>query len=57
MAQHFAECFVNLRRGALASQTLAKLSFDHAESRFDVASLVIVGQEFGAFEVIEVKHP
>jgi hypothetical protein len=39
-----------LCRGALTSQTFAKLSLDHAESSFNVAALVVVGQEFGALE-------
>lgn len=51
MAQHFAECFINLCRGALASQALAKFTFDHAENSFDVAPLVVVGQEFGALKL------
>ena len=36
VAKNFAEGFVDLRCLGFASQTVAKLGFDHAESRFDV---------------------
>ena len=40
MRQHLAESFVDLSRAALASQTVAELSFDHVKGRFDVAPFV-----------------
>lgn len=36
MRQDFAECFVDLRRARLASETVTKLGLDHVKGRFDV---------------------
>ena len=57
MAEHLAECFVNLCGGGLASQSLAKLRLNHAESRFDVGSFVIVIQKLSPLEIVVEEHP
>jgi hypothetical protein len=36
VAENLAQCFVYLRRLALASQRVAKLRFNHVKSGFDV---------------------
>ena len=36
MRQDFAECFIDLRRARLTSQTVAKLRLDHMKRSFDI---------------------
>jgi len=56
MTQHLAECFVGLSRLCFTSQPLAELCFDHAESPFHVAALVIVNQKILTLETVIVKQ-
>src|SRR5438309_7651616 len=56
MAQHLTKRFVNHRNIRPAAKRVAKLTFHHAERRFDVAALVIVLQKFLALEHEIVKH-
>ena len=46
MAEHLAECFVNLPCQTFTPEPLTKLRLDHAKRRFDVGSLMVVLQEF-----------
>lgn len=48
VAQHLGERFVDLGRVGLTAERVAKLTLDHAERRFDVAPLAVVGQELVA---------
>jgi len=45
MAEHLAECFVNLCRLCPATQSVAELRLYHAERGFNVAALVIILHE------------
>jgi hypothetical protein len=53
--QYFAQGFVNLCRARLASQTVAKLTLDHMEGRFDIAALVVALHETFLIKRIVVK--
>src|SRR5215203_3805061 len=55
MAQHLTKCFVDLRGFCFTSQALANLRFDHAESGFHVAALVIVNKKFFTLETVVMK--
>ncbi|MGI8918163.1 MAG: hypothetical protein ACR2H6_06130 [Pyrinomonadaceae bacterium] len=53
---HLTKSLIDLRGFGLAAQRVAKLCLDHAERRFDVASLVVALHE--PFRVVseQVKH-
>jgi hypothetical protein len=42
VTEHLAQSLVDHSNVGLASQRIAELAFHHAESRFDVAALVVV---------------
>src|ERR1041384_7505091 len=56
MAQHLAECFIDLRRLGFASEAIAKLCLDHHERGFDVAAFVVVLHEPLLVVAIEKEH-
>jgi hypothetical protein len=56
MAQDLTQNFVRLRHIRLAAKSLAELSFDHREARFNVRPLVVVTHEQLAVVLKEVIH-
>ena len=56
MTENLAEGFVDLRRFGFASQRIAKLCLDHAECRFDVASLVVLLKKPPLIKFVVVVH-
>ena len=56
MAQHLAECFVDLSGECPTPQALAELTLDHVKGRFDVGSLVVVLQKLRTIERVKVVH-
>ncbi|HKP38489.1 MAG TPA: hypothetical protein VJT71_16640 [Pyrinomonadaceae bacterium] len=55
MRQHFAKSFIDLCRARFTSQTVAKLGLNHAESGFDIRTLVIALHKPFTIEVVKMK--
>ena len=56
MTEHLTENFVHLRRVELGAERASELPLDHAHGRLDVAPLVVVRQELGTLEAVEVEE-